>query len=77
MTVAEVVSTIRNLNPADRARAIQEIMEHYVEDEDDTEPLTAAQRKHLEDAIAQADANPGVGRTWEEIEAAMIAREER
>jgi len=77
MTVAEAVLTIRRLNPADRARAVQQIMEEYVEDEDDTEPLTEAQERHLEYALAQVDANPGVGRTWEEIEADLIAREER
>lgn len=75
MSIAEAVSKILALNRAERLRVAQAIIESVaIEDEP---PPTEAELRHLDYAIAQASANPGVGRTWEEVEAEMIAREER
>ena len=45
VTVAEAVATIRRLSPAERARAVQEIMEEYFEDGEDTD--SEAEQRHL------------------------------
>ena len=75
MSVAEAVSRLLSLSRAERLRVAQELIESVAAEDDP--PLTEAQRLHLEAALAEATANPGVGRTWEEVEADMIAREER
>jgi putative addiction module component (TIGR02574 family) len=75
MSVAEAVSRILTLSRAERLRVAQEIIKSVATEDDP--PLTEAERKHLDRAIAEATAHPGVGRSWEEVEADMVAREEQ
>ena len=76
MSVAEAIGVILTLNRTDRLRVAQEIIESVATEEDDP-AITEDERRHLQEAIALADANPGAGRTWDEIEAELVALDER
>jgi putative addiction module component (TIGR02574 family) len=74
MNTVDAVSTILTLSKSDRLRVAQEIIESVASED---EEVSEAERLHLQRAIAAADANPGAGRSWEEVEADMTAREQR
>jgi hypothetical protein len=70
MSVADAIATIIGLNTPERARAVQEIMESFVEP-----PLTESEREHLARIMAQEAVDQNAGRQWEEIEAELVAQE--
>lgn len=62
---------IDKLSVKDKIRLIGEIWDTL--EPDDVE-LSEAHWREIEDRIAHADANPGVGYTWEEVKAHLRAR---
>jgi putative addiction module component (TIGR02574 family) len=62
---------VRQLAPEDRLDLISELWDSL-----DTEDLavTAAERELLDERLADLEANPGAGRSWDEVERDLRAR---
>ena len=63
---------IDKLSVADRVRLRDEIQRTL--DAADPVPLSDAHWREIEDRLDHADANPGVGFTWEEVMTRLLAR---
>jgi putative addiction module component (TIGR02574 family) len=64
---------IDQLSVAQRILLVEEIWDTIAEQETDI-PLTDAQRQDLERRIANYEANPKAGSTWEEVKARLRQR---
>jgi putative addiction module component (TIGR02574 family) len=63
---------IDKMSPQDRLRLIGEIWDSL--EPADQVPLSDAHWVEIEDRLDEADANPGVGYSWEEVMAHLRAR---
>lgn len=61
-----LLTQARQLSPADRLELIGELWQSLNPDD---LPLTEAERSLLDERLAEADADPLAGRSWEEVEA--------
>jgi len=61
----------KQLSPADRLELIGELWQSLNPDD---LPLTETEKSLLDERLAEADANPNAGRTWEEVEAELRQR---
>ncbi|HEX3151942.1 MAG TPA: addiction module protein [Gemmataceae bacterium] len=79
MDLEATLVEINQLPVPERIDFVQRVLEGISEDsevDDDEFELSPEQRAELERRIALADADPGRGVSWEEVEAKMIAREQ-
>jgi putative addiction module component (TIGR02574 family) len=65
------LSEIRKLSIAERIQIVEDIWDSIAADTDAL-PLTEDQRSELDRRIADAEANPGVGRPWNEVRARLL-----
>ncbi len=65
---------IDKLSVPDRLRLIGEIWDTLEPADHAQVPLSDAHWREIEDRLDEADANPGVGYTWEEVMAHLRAR---
>ena len=62
---------VRQLAPEDRLDLISELWDSL---DTDQIAVTAAERKLLDERLADLEANPGAGRSWDEVERDLRAR---
>jgi putative addiction module component (TIGR02574 family) len=62
---------IRKLPVAERIQLVEDLWDSIAEDTD-VLPLTAEQEAELDRRIADAEANPGIGRSWSEVKARLL-----
>ena len=67
----ELTEQARNLSIPERIRLVEEIWDTIAEENEAFE-LTDAQKRELDRRLESARANPGQGRTWEEIKAEFM-----
>jgi putative addiction module component (TIGR02574 family) len=70
---AELLAEILKLGVEDRIRLAQDIWDSVVDEIDF--PLDDEQQAELARRLADARANPGVGRSWAEVKARLTARQ--
>jgi len=66
------LTEILKLTVAERLQLIEQIWDTIDTDSEDL-PLADADRQELDRRLDAVDANPGVGRTWAEIETRLLA----
>jgi len=64
---------IDQLSPAERLLLAEEIWDS-ISEEEDAAPLTDAQREDLQRRIAEYEANPKAGSSWEEVKSRLRGR---
>lgn len=67
----ELTKQAKNLSISDRIRLVEEIWDTIAE-ENEAFDLTDAQKHELDRRLQSARANPGQGRTWDEIKAEFM-----
>jgi len=67
-------SEILKLSVAERLRLIESIWDSIAA-EPDAFPLTDEVREELDRRLSDAEANPGVGRSWAEVKARLLVPE--
>lgn len=73
---SELTQAARKLSIADRILLVEEIWDTIAEENLAFE-LTEAQRQEIDRRLASVKANPGQGRTWDEIKAEFIFHSRR
>ncbi|CAA9337693.1 MAG: hypothetical protein AVDCRST_MAG68-3449 [uncultured Gemmatimonadetes bacterium] len=68
------LSEILKLSVAERLQLIESIWDSIAA-EPDAVPLTDEVREELDRRLAEAAANPGVGRSWAEVKAGLLVPE--
>ena len=68
---SELAESAKKLSIPDRILLVEEIWDTIAEENEAFE-LTEAQRQELDRRLASARANPGQGRTWDEIKAEFM-----
>ncbi len=67
------MSEIRKLSVAQGLELVEAIWDSIAEDASpDNLPLTEAQREELDRRLADAEANPGQGESWEELKTRLL-----
>jgi putative addiction module component (TIGR02574 family) len=66
-----LVTQAKQLSPADRLELIGELWESLNPDD---LPVTEAEKALIRERLAEADADPLAGRSWEEVEAELRQR---
>lgn len=65
----------RRLTIAERLQLVEDIWDSIAEDADEaTLPLTAAERAELDRRLAELDANPSGGMSWDTVRARLVDR---
>ena len=62
---------VRKLSVAERIQLVEDIWDSLVE-EQDALPVTEAQRRELDERLARAEAQPGVGAPWEDVKVRLL-----
>ena len=65
MTTDTLISEAYRLSVAERLRLVEEIWDS-IDDNPAALPITAEQRNELDRRLAEYEANPGAGATWDE-----------
>lgn len=68
---SELTEAAKKLSIADRILLVEEIWDTIAEENQAFE-LTEAQREEIDRRLASVRANPGQGRTWDEIKAEFM-----
>jgi len=68
---SELAEAAKKLNISDRILLVEEIWD-TIAAENEAFDLTGAQKDELDRRLASARANPGQGRTWDEIKAEFM-----
>lgn len=68
---SQLTEAARKLSIADRITLVEEIWDTIAEENQAFE-LTDAQKRELDHRLESSRANPGQGRTWEEIKAEFM-----
>jgi putative addiction module component (TIGR02574 family) len=68
---SQLTEAARKLSIADRITLVEEIWDTIAEENQAFE-LTDAQKRELDRRLESSRANPGLGRTWEEIKAEFM-----
>jgi putative addiction module component (TIGR02574 family) len=66
MTQSEIAGEIKQLSVAERLLLVQEIWDSIVADQESL-PITEAQREELDERLAAYQAAPQEGSSWEEV----------
>jgi putative addiction module component (TIGR02574 family) len=65
------LSDILKLSVSERIQLVEDIWDSIAA-EKEAPPLTPEQREELDRRLDDAEANPGVGRPWEEVKARLL-----
>lgn len=66
-------SQLRHLSVAERLQLVEDLWDSIAEDApDEAFPMTAELASELDRRVAEADASPAAGRSWEEIRAELL-----
>ena len=65
------LSDIRKLSVAERIQLVEDIWDSVAAEPRDL-PITEAQRQELDQRLAEADAHPGIGTTWQDVKARLL-----
>lgn len=65
------ISDLLNLSPAERIQLAQDLWDSIAA-QPDWIPLTDEQREELDARLADAEANPGKGRSWAEVKERLL-----
>ena len=74
MTREALLSSILCLTPEERLSLIDDIWDSLSDRGGDWPPLSDSQRAELDRRLDEVEKNPGAGKSWEEVEAAALAR---
>jgi putative addiction module component (TIGR02574 family) len=70
MSAETLIQEARKLSIAERIRIAEELWDSVSEEQADF-PLTVEQREELDRRMADYEANPGAGSSWEEVRARL------
>jgi putative addiction module component (TIGR02574 family) len=68
------IEDFRGLSVEERLELIGDLWDSIADTPEALPPLTEAQKKELDARLAEADRNPNVGSSWEEVEARILKR---
>lgn len=75
---AATLTQLRLLSVADRIRLVEELWDSIAEDAPEVVfPMSAELAAELDRRVAEADANPEAGRSWEEVRARLLSPDRR
>jgi putative addiction module component (TIGR02574 family) len=66
------LSDLRKLSVAERIQLAQDLWDSIAEDSPEGPPLTSEQKDELDRRVADAEQNPGEGRSWAEIKSRLL-----
>lgn len=72
MTAAEILAEVTKLDVEERLDLVHAIWDSIADHPDAVPPLTDAQRAELDRRLADAEANPGAGISWEEMRRELL-----